>query len=218
VSGKHIRERIARRIRRAGLQIIPGTLDRLEQYFRLLALWNEKINLTALPLREPRDESVDRLIVEPIAASRHLPGRSFTHLDAGSGSGSPAIPMTVAAAGRSTGLVLVESKTRKSVFLLEALRHLEIAQARVETARFEQLLTRPDMHEAFDILTIRAVRVEARTLLTLQAFLRSGGELFWFRGPSGPDAPQGILHPLSWQATYPLVESLRSRLVVLRKS
>ncbi len=92
-------------------------------------------------------------------------------------------------------LTLVEAKTRKAVFLVEALRHLEIADGSVETARFEQLLTRPELHEAFDLLSIRAVRVEARTLLTLQAFLRPGGRLLWFRGPGGPDIPSEASSP-----------------------
>jgi hypothetical protein len=72
------------------------------------------------------------------------------------------------------------------------------------------------LHEAFGVLSLRAVRVEVRTLLTLQAFLRPGGLLFMFRGPSGPESP-GSIPPLNWVGTFPLVESLQSRLTVLRK-
>lgn len=112
---------------------------------------------------------------------------------------------------------MVESKTRKAVFLTEAVRHLGIPDAHVETARFESLLTRSDLHEAADLLLIRAVRVEIRTLLSLQAFMRPQARLFWFRGPAGPDQPD-VPPPLAWVATHPLVESLRSRLTVLEKT
>jgi 16S rRNA (guanine527-N7)-methyltransferase len=190
-------------------------LNSLEQYFELLTRWNAKINLTAFSLAEPDDEALDRLLVEPVVASRHVSGPVGAFIDIGSGSGSPGIPLRLALG--ATRVVLVEAKTRKAVFLVEALRHLGIADGSVETARFEQLLTRPELHEAFDLLTIRAVRVESRTLLTLQAFLRPGGRLFWFRGPGGPDTPPETMVPLSWTATYPLVETLRSRLVVLTK-
>jgi 16S rRNA G527 N7-methylase RsmG len=111
---------------------------------------------------------------------------------------------------------MVESKTRKSVFLREAVRALDLT-AEVATARFEELLARPDLHEAHDLVTIRAVRLEARTLMTLQAFIKPGGLAFLFRASATPDPSRTLTPPLSWRATYPLVESLRSRLVVLEK-
>ena len=204
-----------RRTQKAGAPIDPAIAGRLEAYFQLLARWNVKINLTAFDLADPKDEAIDRLLVEPIVAARHLGDHPGAVIDIGSGSGSPGIPLRLALG--PTRLTLVEAKTRKAVFLSEALRHLEISDGTVETARFEQLLTRSELHEGFDVLTIRAVRAEARTLLTLQAFLRPGGRLLWFRGPGGPDVPTETIFPLSWAATFPLVENLRSRLVVLTK-
>ena len=212
--GKSLHDRLTRRLRRAGLSPDRALLSGLEQYFQLLTRWNAKINLTAFSLADPNDEAIDRLLIEPVVAARHV-GSAAAIIDIGSGSGSPAIPLRLALG--PARLTLVEAKTRKAVFLVEALRNLEIADGSVETARFEQLLTRPELHEAFDLLSIRAVRVEARTLLTLQAFLRAGGRLLWFRGPGGPDIPSESIVPLAWTVTYPLVESLRSRLVVLTK-
>jgi 16S rRNA G527 N7-methylase RsmG len=115
-------------------------------------------------------------------------------------------------------VLMVESKTRKAVFLREAVRELTLTRARVETSRFEELLTRPELHEGLDLVTIRAVRVEPRTLVSLQAFLRPGGQVFLFRGPGGADVSDSLTPPLSWLATFPLVDSLRSRLVILRKN
>lgn len=209
------KDRLTRRARRAGVALAPEVVSALEQYLRLLSRWNEKINLTAFQLREPVDEAIDRLLIEPLLAARHVTPGATAFLDVGSGSGSPALPFRIARPELRG--VLVESKTRKAVFLLEAIRHLGLGNVSVETARFEELLTRPDFHEAFDIVTLRAVRVEARTLHTLQAFLRPGGQVFWFRGPSGHEpAPEHIL-PLIASAAHPLVESLRSRLFVLTK-
>lgn len=214
MAGKNLHDRLTRRLRKSGVAPDRALLAGLEQYFQLLSRWNAKINLTAFSLTDPNDEAIDRLLVEPVVAARHVGGAEAV-IDIGSGSGSPAIPLRLALG--PSRLTLVEAKTRKAVFLVEALRHLQIADGTVETARFEQLLTRPELHEAFDVLTIRAVRVEARTLLTLQAFLRPGARLLWFRGAGGPDIPAETIVPLSWTATYPLVESLRSRLVVLTK-
>ena len=135
-------------------------------------------------------------------------------MDIGSGGGSPAIPMKLCVP--TIGLTMVEAKARKSAFLREAVRTLRLNRSVVETARYEELLARPDLHEAFDILSLRAVRVEVRTLFTLQAFVKRGGVLFLFRGPSGPDIPE-VVPPLRWVATVPLIETLQSRLTLLQK-
>jgi 16S rRNA (guanine527-N7)-methyltransferase len=212
-TGKSVIERIQRRARRVSLSPSPELLNTLDRYLQLLARWNAKINLTAFRLEEPTDEAIDRLLIEPVVAARHFPQGKFTLIDVGSGSGSPGIPLQLATPAAS--LTLVESKTRKAVFLSEAVRHLGIEGASVETARFEHLLTRPELHEAFDVLTIRAVRVEPKTLLTLQAFLKPAGQVFWFTGTNADALPTIV--PLSHRATYPLLESLRSALVVLVK-
>jgi 16S rRNA (guanine527-N7)-methyltransferase len=214
VTSREFRERLGRRVRRAGLTVPAPLRDALEAYYRLLALWNTRINLTALDL-ESTDAAIDRLLVEPLVAARLLPAPPCVVVDVGSGGGSPAIPLKLAAP--AVRLIMVEAKTRKSAFLREAIRQLQLADASVETARFEELLTRPDLHEAVDVVTVRAVRVELRVLMGLQAFMRPGGDLFLFRGPSGRDLPEVLTPPLVWQGTHPLVDAAGSRLVVVRK-
>src|SRR5687767_1999874 len=126
-------------------------------------------------------------------------------MDVGSGGGSPALPMALAL-GSLSQLTMVEVKARKSAFLREAVRTLELTgTAEVENARFEELLAKPELLEHFDVLSVRAVRVEARALNTVQAFVRGGGQIMLFRGPSGPARPD-LLPPLEWRATVPLVE------------
>jgi 16S rRNA (guanine527-N7)-methyltransferase len=180
VTSRDFQDRLGRRARRAGVSLTPDLGSRLEAYYRLLAAWNQKINLTGLNLAEPTPDALDRLLVEPLVAARDVPTGVRRLIDIGSGGGSPAIPFALATPG--AGLLMVESKTRKSVFLREAIRAVELANSDVATARFEELLARPDLHEAHDVLTIRAVRVETRVLIALQALVRPGGHLFLFRG------------------------------------
>ena len=217
MSGRDLRDRIRKRARRAGADLSPNLSEALDRYFTLLTKWNAKINLTSFQL-EPaaNDEAIDRLLIEPVVAARHVPGSARLAIDIGSGGGSPAIPLLLAAP--QLAVRMVESKTRKAVFLREALRELGVSGATVETSRFEELLTRPELHEGLDLVTIRAVRVEPRTLVSLQAFLKPGGLLFLFRGPGGVDMSGAVTPPLTWHATFPLVESLRSRLIILSKT
>jgi 16S rRNA (guanine527-N7)-methyltransferase len=214
VSARDLRERLRRRARKAGVEVSADLAGSLERYYALLAKWNEKINLSAFKLQEgPQDEALDRLLIEPLVAARHVRPEATTVLDVGSGGGSPAIPLKLALPRLQ--LRMVEAKTRKAVFLREALRTLGI-EAAIETTRFEELLARPELHEALDLVTIRAVRLEPRTLVSLQAFLRPGGQILLFRS-AGTDMVD-MVPPLSWEATYPLVDALRSKLVVLRKT
>jgi 16S rRNA (guanine527-N7)-methyltransferase len=215
MTSREFSDRLSKRARRAGVTIEPEVGEALAAYYRLLELWNQKVNLTAFSLSDAPDEAIDRLLIEPLVAARHMHGSPHPHMmDIGSGGGSPAIPLRIALPGMK--LLMVESKTRKSAFLREAVRQLGLTDTTVETVRAEDLLARPELHEALDVVSVRAVRIEAKLLMRLQAFLRLGGRVFLFRGPGG-DAPPPIAPPLVYEATVTLVESLRSRLVVLRK-
>lgn len=204
------RKRVARRARRANLDVQHEQLAAHADFLALLSAWNARMNLTAL---DDRDEAVDRLILEPVAAARLLNGASAI-VDVGSGGGSPAIPLKIQLPHAS--LCMVESKIRKGAFLREAVRKLGLAQVRVESRRFEELLTDAAIHECCDVVTIRAVRVQLSTLVATQAFLKPGGRLALFRGP-GEDALPAV-PTLTMESDEPLVETLRSRLLILRKT
>jgi 16S rRNA (guanine527-N7)-methyltransferase len=207
-----LRDRILRGARRARLELADGLVDRLCVYVELLSRWNQKMNLTAL---DEREVGLERLLIEPLAAARHLPAADGRLVDIGSGGGSPAIPMTLAAPNWS--LLMVESKIRKSAFLREACRHLELSNATVHTGRYESLFARPELHEAHDVLSVRAVRVDAGLLRGLQAFVKPEGQLFLFRSSGVPEVPKDLQPPLAWRATYAIGSASHSRLVVLEK-
>lgn len=204
--------RLKRRAQKAGVALTPDAAARLETYFDLLSRWNAKINLTALNL-EAGDEAIDRLIIEPVMAARSVRASDSVLIDIGSGGGSPAIPLAIASP--NLALTMVEVKVRKSAFLREAVRTIGL-NAQVLTSRFEALLADPVMHEVADILSLRAVRVDLRTLAGIQAFVKPKGRFFLFR-PVGPVSDLELPPTLSLAEAIPLAESLRSQLVVLEK-
>ncbi len=209
---RDVRTRLARRASKLNLFLPDEVAVRLTAYYELLQRWNRKINLTSIV---DVDEGIDRLLLEPLVAARHFPAGSRRLMDIGSGGGSPAIPFKLL--NPALQLTMVEVKARKSAFLREAVRQLSLERVTVENARFEELLTRPDLHETQDVVSLRAVRTESRVLTSLQAFVAAGGVLLLFRGPAGPAMPATVVHPLEWAGTYPLVDALQSRLTVLVK-
>lgn len=215
MSQPDLAHRIGGRIAHAGLTASAEVQTALGAYLELLARWNQHINLTAYTLAPPSDEAIDRLIVEPLAAAPRVPADARLLIDIGSGGGSPALPLRMALP--RIRVVLVESKVRKCAFLREAVRHLGLAAVEVENRRLEELLVRPDLREAADVVTIRAVRADARLWTNAQAFVRPGGRLFWFTTAAGP-AVADIRPPLAIESVEALISSTGSQLAILSKT
>jgi 16S rRNA (guanine527-N7)-methyltransferase len=206
---------IARRLKRARLSAPgPALLEGLTAYLMLLARWNRRVNLTAFDLERPADEAIDRLVVEPLAAARRVASGDRLVVDVGSGGGSPAIPLKLAVP--RLAVVLVESKIRKCAFLAEAIRTLGLTEVEVENRRVEELLARSDLHEAADLVTLRAVRPDRRLWMGAQAFLRRGGRVFWFCSAGQVLGGAGFPE-LAVVSEEALVPATGTRLVILTK-
>ena len=220
MTSREFGNRIRRRAKKANVQVAPDVLTKLEAYYRLLVRWNDKINLTALPLRELTDAAVDRLLIEPLASARYLPEGPLTWFDLGSGGGSPALPLK--AVRPSAHLTMVESKARKAAFLREAVRALGLMDAEVEAVRFEDLITtRPVVCGTGQLVTVRAVKLDNAFFDVARALLGRGGLLFLFSSfEMGPRVAPGF-EPLQ---TVRLAPSARmgslpsSQLIILRRT
>ena len=178
MTSREFRERLSRRARKAGARAPEEALAPLEAYYRLLAQWNVKINLTALPLQAPSDATFDRLFIEPLLAAELVPDVPGTWFDLGSGGGSPAFPLKMVRP--SLSLTLVESKTRKAAFLREVVRALKLPGTEVANMRFQEL---PTPTPAADLVTVRAVRPDRILLDETARLLRVGGHLLLFGNP-----------------------------------
>jgi 16S rRNA (guanine527-N7)-methyltransferase len=220
VTSLEFRDRLARRARRGKAHLTLAMLEPLEAYFRLLTHWNATINLTALPLIEPTDETFDRLLIEPLAASRHLdqiatrfkPGSPPVWFDLGSGGGSPAIPLKIARPALQ--LTMIESKERKSAFLREAVRVVDLGSASVVNARFEEVACDTTNMATGDLVTVRAVRPDEDLFKTVAALLRDGGKLAMFRPAHMVSSdPTGFVR----ERTVQLLEDPPSFLSVFRR-
>jgi len=111
-------------------------LQQLTNYLDLLLRWNARMNLTAV--RDP-EQIVARHFGESLFAARHLysvPGTQNSQLlDLGSGAGFPGLPIKIWAP--DLHVTLLESNQRKSTFLREVIRSLELSSIEVVTTRAE---------------------------------------------------------------------------------
>ena len=208
----YVRERVAE----SGTSVSFEVLDRIGAYFDLLRRWNGTVNLTGFDLTAPTSAALDRLLVEPVVAAGLAEARGWTspvsHLiDIGSGGGSPALPFALAAAVKS--VTLVESRARKGVFLREALRTVAL-DGRVLVEHLDNA-TVLDAGGQFDVLTIRAVRVDGELLGQLVRLVTAGGHLLFFRTEGRVD-PLAAFPGIQNLDTFSLVPDSPSQLAVLR--
>jgi 16S rRNA (guanine527-N7)-methyltransferase len=215
VTSSEFRERLEQRARQANLSLTTDLADALEAYFQLLSKWNSTINLSGLELDDPDSSALDRLLIEPLVAAKHVTAPVSRHIDIGSGGGSPAIPMALAL--KPGQLLMVESKTRKSVFLREAVRTLKLMRAEVMSVRYELLLSDPAFAGQYDLLTVRAVRVSSRILEDLQRLTNQRGVLMLFRSDTA-ERPVTLPATLRRKGDYRLLDSLQSRVLILERS
>ena len=212
MSAKDTILRLERLAAQSGLQLNGEQAENLRAYLALLARWNSTVNLTS---SVDTDSLLKRLIIEPLIAAKVIPGGELSLLDIGSGNGSPAIPIKLFRP--NLHLTMVESKTRKSAFLREALRTLDLKDSKVETARWEDLLLRKDLLESMAFVSVRAVSVDRASLNRLQSFLQYEGKMLLFESSGTTKEPRSLSPPLVLRETVQLVESLGSRLIVLQK-
>jgi 16S rRNA (guanine527-N7)-methyltransferase len=182
------RSRLLERAAAAGLEVPDDQVERLVVFYELLFRWNRTINLTAL---QDSLEALDRLLLEPLSAARHLEARGSL-MDVGSGGGSPGIPLSIALA--PTRVLLVESRGRKAAFLREALRTLNIP-GDVYQGRFEELPQTPT--EPAALISVRAVRMSHSELNVLRQLL--GRAEFWRSfEPVNPSPHRSPGHSSEW--------------------
>ena len=143
----------------AALGLDPDLATPLLAYLALLDRWNRTYNLTAV--RAPAD-MVARHLLDSLAMLPFVGDGALA--DLGTGPGLPGIPLAIARP--QLQVTLVESNGKKARFLREAVRTLQLRNARVSESRIESL----DEPAAYDAIT-------ARALATLPLIVELGGPL-----------------------------------------
>jgi 16S rRNA (guanine527-N7)-methyltransferase len=182
MSSKSFRDLLSTRATAAGLSIDAALTDRLEAYFRLLAQWNSRINLTGFSLNEPSTEAIDRLLVEPVSVAQALNVSADVWFDLGSGGGSPAFPMQLCRPAKL--LVLVESRARKAAFLREVARELRLDAVEVEVIRIESITASFRLAGSVDLVTVRAVKPSDAVFNAFRTLLRRNGQAVLLGSPT----------------------------------
>jgi 16S rRNA (guanine527-N7)-methyltransferase len=197
-------ERIAAAVINAGFKPLAGeAAEQFSRYSSLLALWNSKLNLTAI--RDP-EEVLQRHFLECIFCAQHLPDKVATLMDYGSGGGFPGVPIAVCRP--EIRVTLAESQGKKASFLREVVRSLnlnaEVFAGRVEAMAPEQL---------FDAVALRAVDKMQEAVGNAASRVRPEGWLLSLATAGAIELPASFV-----AERLPIPGSQHGELIIARRS
>ena len=162
-------------LKKALPQADSAALDRFEIYQRMLAEWNERMNLTAItdPVEVARKHFADSLAALPYLK----PGMAV--IDVGTGAGFPGVPLLIMMP--ELKLTLADSLNKRLTFLEALLQELGL-QAELVHGRAEDLGQNRLYRERFDAALSRAVANLPVLLELTTPFVKVGGSAIAYKG------------------------------------
>ena len=127
------------------------TLQKLKDFMQILLEWNQKINLVS---KNAEKELELRHVLDSLQLIDYIRDEAKLLVDVGSGSGFPGIVLAIACQEKFPALkiVLIESITKKTVYLKDVCQRLNLQNVEVINNRAENVV-----FKNVDYITARAV-------------------------------------------------------------
>ena len=174
-------------LRELNLECSLDVQARLLDYVRLLDKWNRVYNLTAV--RDPT-QMVTRHLLDSLTVLPFLSGEDKRLLDVGTGAGLPGIPLALLSAQPhpERQFVLVDSNSKKTRFMQQAVAELALENVQVVHARTETF--QPEA--AFDVVVSRAFASVVDMLAGAGQHCKPGGVMLAMKGAEPSAELEGL--------------------------
>ncbi len=138
--------------KKLNLNVTDEILNKLDNYYKILTIWNEKFNLTRIIKEEDvyLKHFYDSIC---IVKTNLFKNENIELCDFGTGAGFPG--MVIKIFFDKINVTLIESSTKKCEFLKEVINKLNLEKIKIINDRAE--LCAKNNKEKFDIVTCRAV-------------------------------------------------------------
>ncbi len=158
------------------LEQLPFSIDKnqaaqLAEHMRLLNKWNKVYNLTAITDIE---QQISHHVLDSLAVAPYIKEGSV--LDVGTGAGFPGVPLAIMRLDQR--VALLDSNSKKTRFLVQAVAELQLPCVEVVHSRVESYRADP----LFDAIITRAVGKITDTIATARHLLRPGGRFYFMKG------------------------------------
>lgn len=193
-------------IQQLGLELQPAVQERLLAYLELLQKWNRVYNLTAIR----REQWVSHHLLDSLAVLPHLWGKHW--LDVGCGAGLPGIVLAIARP--EWQFTLVDSNSKKTSFVQQAIIDLKLENAAVCCTRVESW----QVSDKFDGIISRAFANIADFVTATRHLLAPEGRWAAMKGDPAQEltgVPEAVVVEKTIPLKIPGLEAARC-LVVLK--
>ena len=169
-----------------GINATSNQLDKTLAWLDMVSQWGNAYNLTGI---KDTVERINKFVLDSLATQSFLQGKEV--LDVGSGAGVPGIPLAIFSPEKR--YTLIDSSTKKALFLARCVRHLKLAGVKVIHTRMEQI----DLRD-YDTILARGVG-SASHLIKLNR-QKEKGDALWiiFKAARLPREKP----PNDWHAEY----------------
>ena len=162
-----------------GIGLSSAQLEKLACHAAELLKWNKKFNLTRIS--SPAEMAIKHY-VDSLACVPHISDAANV-LDIGSGGGFPGILVAVAA--KPGKVLMIDSVRKKISFLQHAIRLMGLDNCQARHIRAQELKTRKDYGEFFDIIVCRALAGIDHIIELALPLLKDGGTVIALKGRAG---------------------------------
>jgi len=158
-----------------GIELNAKQVEQFELYYRELIDWNGRINLTSITdySEVQTKHFLDSLTVALAFSVEEIAKPEFSIIDVGTGAGFPGVPLKILFP--QPKLVLLESTTKKTVFLQHLVAKLQLQNVDVINNTAEEAAHLPLYREQFPLVLSRAVATLPTLVELTLPFCRIGG-------------------------------------------
>jgi len=189
----------------AGVTFAEDQEKDLVAYLELLDRWSAKINLVS---RQSFVRVVSDRMFDALAIWREFrPWTNKSHLDVGSGSGFPAIPIHIMSPKER--LILTEARHKRASFLSNIAAKLEFGDITIRCERFGVRMEYDEQIESFDIITAQAVEPFQRMAGLILSRVAVNGRFVWAASNPISDVERKVVD--GCEGKFRLVERLAER-------
>lgn len=160
------------------IEVNNEELEKLYKYMIGIIEWNDKVNVTAITEEKL---FIVKHFVDSLLINHYLQGKESV-IDIGTGGGFPGIPLKIL--NKETKFTLIDSVNKKLNVIRDLSEKIELENLEIIHTRAEDLASKNEYREKYDVATTRAVSNLSTILEYMLPFVKVGGIAVCMKGPN----------------------------------